>query len=85
MLALVISEPSVSYTSRHSDGAPVNDDPAQLDDVTGAEESSAPKARAKPLSRRLPLATDAPDLVPARMINEALYCECRRSPRSAGG
>ena len=53
----------------------MNDDPAQLDDVTGAEESSAPKARAKPLSRRLPLATDAPDLVPARMINEALYCE----------
>ncbi len=32
-------------------------------------------ARAKPLPRRLPLVTDAPDLVPARMINEALYCE----------
>ncbi|MBX3212579.1 MAG: CRISPR-associated endonuclease Cas1 [Labilithrix sp.] len=32
-------------------------------------------ARAKPLPRRLPLATEPPDLVPARMINEALYCE----------
>src|SRR5579859_5196718 len=31
--------------------------------------------RAKPLPRRLPLASAAPDLVPARMINEALYCE----------
>ena len=30
---------------------------------------------AKPLPRRLPLATQAPDLVPARMINETLYCE----------
>lgn len=32
-------------------------------------------ARAKTLPRRLPLATDVPDLVPARMINETLYCE----------
>lgn len=31
--------------------------------------------RAKPLPRRLPLATDAPDIVPARMVNEVLYCE----------
>jgi len=31
--------------------------------------------RAKPLPRRLPLVTEPPDLVPARMINEALYCE----------
>ncbi len=31
--------------------------------------------RAKPLPRRLPLAGAPPDLVPARMINEALYCE----------
>src|SRR5580693_1508826 len=30
---------------------------------------------AKPLPRRLPLAGSAPPLVPARMINEALYCE----------
>jgi CRISPR-associated protein Cas1 len=30
---------------------------------------------AKPLPRRLPLASAAPALVPARMINEALYCE----------
>ena len=33
------------------------------------------EARAKPLPRRLPLAGASPDLVPARMINEALYCE----------
>ena len=33
-------------------------------------------ARAKTLPRRLPLAASSPpDLVPARMINEALYCE----------
>lgn len=31
--------------------------------------------RAKPLMRRLPLATEPPAFVPARMINEALYCE----------
>jgi len=31
--------------------------------------------RAKPLPRRLPVATEPPALVPARMINEALYCE----------
>lgn len=31
--------------------------------------------RAKPLPRRLPVATEPPDLVPARMINETLYCE----------
>src|SRR5580700_12298228 len=30
---------------------------------------------AKPLPRRLPLTGSAPALVPARMINEALYCE----------
>lgn len=30
---------------------------------------------AKPLPRKLPLATAPPDLVPARMINETLYCE----------
>lgn len=42
------------------------------------QQSDAPPtapARAKPLPRRLPLATDPPALVPARMINEALYCE----------
>lgn len=38
-------------------------------------ESEVDRLRAKPLPRRLPLATDAPELVPARMINEALYCE----------
>jgi CRISPR-associated protein Cas1 len=38
----------------------------------GAAET--PAARAKPL-RRLPRSTDPPLLVPARMINEVLYCE----------
>src|SRR5580658_4214659 len=32
-------------------------------------------ARAKTLHRHLPLAGPPPDLVPARMINEVLYCE----------
>src|ERR1700742_3348428 len=40
-------------------------------DVPGTPEG----LRAKPLPRRLPVATDAPELVPARMINEVLYCE----------
>jgi len=35
----------------------------------------SPDARAKPLPRRLPLVTTTPEHVPARMINEALYCE----------
>ena len=35
----------------------------------------SPEARAKPLPRRLPVVGAAPELVPARMINEALYCE----------
>jgi CRISPR-associated protein Cas1 len=35
----------------------------------------SPDLRAKPLPRRLPIAGSVPDLVPARMINEALYCE----------
>jgi len=38
-------------------------------------DSPAEALRAKPLPRRLPLAGSPPDLVPARMINEALYCE----------
>lgn len=32
-------------------------------------------ARPKTLHRSLPLAPDAPELVPARMVNEVLYCE----------
>jgi CRISPR-associated protein Cas1 len=52
----------------------MHDDPAKLDDSDLAPRES-PSARAKPLPRRLPLATEAPDLVPARMINETLYCE----------
>ncbi len=49
------------------------DDPAALDDP--APVPAQPQRRAKALPRRLPLATEAPDLVPARMINETLYCE----------
>jgi len=49
------------------------DDSVLLDDA--APEPAAPSVRAKPLPRRLPLATEPPDLVPARMINETLYCE----------
>ncbi|WP_437288461.1 CRISPR-associated protein Cas4 [Sorangium sp. So ce406] len=39
------------------------------------DESSEPLMRAKPLPRRLPVAGAPPELVPARMINEVLYCE----------
>jgi hypothetical protein len=39
------------------------------------EHAPEPEARAKPLRRPLPLADGVPDLVPARMINETLYCE----------
>jgi CRISPR-associated protein Cas1 len=45
------------------------------DSTPAAAPVPAPDARAKPLPRRLPLVGSAPDLVPARMINEALYCE----------
>lgn len=34
-----------------------------------------PDARAKPLTRRLPAAAEVPAVVPARMVNEVLYCE----------
>jgi CRISP-associated protein Cas1 len=44
-------------------------------DPTHADPSTSPEARAKMLPRRLALARSAPDLVPARMINEVLYCE----------
>src|SRR5579883_2501544 len=37
--------------------------------------SSRPDDRAKPLPRRLPVVSAPPALVPARMINEVLYCE----------
>ncbi|MGH7269596.1 MAG: CRISPR-associated endonuclease Cas4g/Cas1g [Polyangiaceae bacterium] len=46
-------------------------DPASTDPSV----STPPQDRAKALPRRLPVAGAAPDLVPARMINEALYCE----------
>lgn len=45
-------------------------DPASLDDATLPS-----PARAKVLPRKLPVVVEPPDLVPARMINEALYCE----------
>jgi CRISP-associated protein Cas1 len=35
----------------------------------------SPSARAKALKRKLPVVPAANDLVPARMINEVLYCE----------
>jgi CRISPR-associated protein Cas1 len=38
-------------------------------------DDAAEPPRAKALPRRLPLATAPPDVVPARMINEVLYCE----------
>jgi CRISPR-associated protein Cas1 len=44
-------------------------------DPAPAIQSLSPDARAKPLPRRLPLVSSAPDLVPARMVNETLYCE----------
>jgi CRISPR-associated protein Cas1 len=40
-----------------------------------APHESVPDVRPKTLPRRLPLATPPPELVPARMINESLYCE----------
>lgn len=45
-------------------------DPAQSRDT--AERTLA---RAKVLPRKLPVVVEPPELVPARMINEALYCE----------
>ncbi|MGH7439017.1 MAG: CRISPR-associated endonuclease Cas4g/Cas1g [Polyangiaceae bacterium] len=46
-------------------------------DPASTDRAAPPSAetRAKALPRRLPLAGAAPELVPARMINEALYCE----------
>lgn len=49
------------------------DEPAEIGEAPALQ--AEPSARAKPLPRRLPLATAPPDLVPARMINEVLYCE----------
>src|SRR5580704_12968783 len=43
--------------------------------ITSDAPASVPVARAKTLPRRLPVSGAPPDLVPARMINEALYCE----------
>src|SRR5271156_926414 len=49
---------------------------ADTSDAPDTKASDDPAAgRAKPLPLRLPLAADPPELVPARMINEVLYCE----------
>lgn len=40
-----------------------------------ADVHGQPRLRAKHLGLSLPVITDAPELVPARMINEVLYCE----------
>ena len=46
------------------------------DDAAREREVADPSGpRAKALPRKLPIVVDPPDLVPARMINEALYCE----------
>jgi CRISPR-associated protein Cas1 len=50
-----------------------SDDSAEIEHVV--EEDDPGSARAKPLQRRLPVHAPKPDLVPARMINEVLYCE----------
>lgn len=44
-------------------------------DAEAPARADAATSRAKPLPRQLPLVAEPPDLVPARMINEALYCE----------
>ena len=48
-------------------------DKSDAPDTRTSDDPAAP--RAKPLPLRLPLTADPPDLVPARMINEVLYCE----------
>lgn len=52
----------------------VSNRPPVSDAATNAPETDA-GVRAKRLPRRLPLASEAPALVPARMVNEVLYCE----------
>lgn len=49
--------------------------PANHDGGAARDFDVPPSVRAKPLPRRLPLPAAPPDLVPARMINETLYCE----------
>jgi CRISPR/Cas system-associated exonuclease Cas4 (RecB family) len=44
-------------------------------ETDAANTDGAAHARAKHLPPRLPLAAPPPELVPARMINEVLYCE----------
>lgn len=46
-----------------------------VEDAARKSEMEQTLARAKVLPRRLPIAVDPPELVPARMINETLYCE----------
>jgi hypothetical protein len=53
------------------------------DSTPAAVTGFIPDSHTKPFARHLPIASSAPDLVPARMINEVLYCE-RRLVRSTG-
>ena len=46
-----------------------------MTDAPEREEQAAAEVRAKALPLRLPIAVEPPALVPARMINETLYCE----------
>lgn len=46
-----------------------------MSDEAAHKSDDLPTPRAKTLPRKLPLVADAPALVPARMINEVLYCE----------
>lgn len=45
------------------------------DPVAESAPESLEELRAKPLPRRLPLVGETPGIVPARMLNETLYCE----------
>jgi CRISP-associated protein Cas1 len=49
--------------------------PTEPESLPPCSADAPPEAHAKLLPRRLPLTGTPPDLVPARMINEALYCE----------
>lgn len=55
-----------------SPSQPASDTPNEAE-TSSMDGSVAP--RAKLLGRRLPLAGEPPELVPARMVNEVLYCE----------
>ncbi|MDQ2642476.1 MAG: CRISPR-associated endonuclease Cas1 [Myxococcota bacterium] len=59
-----------------TDGRTPSDAAASVPDRTKGDTDAPPSpARAKTLKRELPVVRPEPDLVPARMINEVLYCE----------